>query len=213
MAHSYDQIYLDDAMHNLAEALEVASYFYKFKLDFFMHMFITSGVARQFEAGNPKYIAGKSGIELVEETVIRTYGPSKLIECASYYMDPTEEYWTGWVLAYFQWYSGKSFREIQNIITIEDLKNKYHPYHEMDEDKIVEYIYDRAKNIQAAKRLQAYRKKLGLSQSELSKAAGVNLRTLQQYESGAKDISKASAATVVSLGTVLKCPVEDLILL
>ncbi|MCR5196847.1 MAG: helix-turn-helix domain-containing protein [Pseudobutyrivibrio sp.] len=73
--------------------------------------------------------------------------------------------------------------------------------------------YDRAQSIPAAKRLQSYRKKLGLSQSELAKAADVNIRTLQQYESGAKDISKASVATVVSLGKVLKCPVEDFILL
>jgi len=213
MTHSYNQIYLDDAMRNLAEALEVASYFYKFELDFFMHMFITSGLAKQFEVGNPKYIAGKSGIELVEEAVIRTYGPAKIIKCPSYYMEPTEEYWTGWVLAYFQWHSGKTFRDIQNIISMDELKNKYHPYHEMDEDKIIEYIYDRAQSIPAAKRLQSYRKKLGLSQSELAKAADVNIRTLQQYESGAKDISKASAATVVSLGKVLKCPVEDFILL
>ncbi|WP_090527236.1 helix-turn-helix domain-containing protein [Pseudobutyrivibrio sp. UC1225] len=54
------------------------------------------------------------------------------------------------------------------------------------------------------------RKLYGLSQSELAREAGINLRTLQQYEIGAKDINKAAAATVLSLSKVLKCRPEDL---
>ena len=47
-------------------------------------------------------------------------------------------------------------------------------------------------------------------QSELAKASGINLRTLQQYEIGAKDISKASVSTVLALSKVLERDVRDL---
>jgi len=63
----------------------------------------------------------------------------------------------------------------------------------------------------ATNRLQAYRKGLGMTQAELAADSGVNLRTLQQYESGAKSISRASAESVIALATVLHCRVEDLV--
>ena len=43
----------------------------------------------------------------------------------------------------------------------------------------------------------------------MAEKSGVNLRTLQQYELKAKDISKASVQTMVSLANVLGCRVED----
>jgi hypothetical protein len=35
----------------------------------FLHMFVTSGLAEQFEHGNPKIIAGMSGVELAIEAI------------------------------------------------------------------------------------------------------------------------------------------------
>lgn len=60
-------------------------------------------------------------------------------------------------------------------------------------------------------RLQARRKQCGLSQKKLSTESGVNLRTLQQYEVGAKDINKASVTNLLALAKALSCNVEDLI--
>ena len=88
---------------------------------------------------------------------------------------------------------------------------KYNPYHEMDEMQIVEYINSKVDKARAVSRLQMYRKYFEMSQSELAKEADVNLRTLQQYEIGAKDIGKASVATLESLSKVLKCDVKDLL--
>lgn len=39
----------------------------------------------------------------------------------------------------------------------------------------------------------------------------MNLRTLQQYEVGAKDINKASVTNLLALAKALSCNVEDLI--
>ena len=179
-------------------------------MDYFLQLFIISGIAAQFEVGNPKYVSGKSGAELVADTVLLTHA-SEVRPINSIIVTPSEEYWTGWVLAYYQWYAGKRFKDIQKIISMAELKHKYHPYHEMDEQKIVDFINEKNENSNTVRRLQAYRKALGLSQTELAKESGINLRTLQQYEIGAKDLSKAAAASVVALSKSLKCSVEDLI--
>lgn len=210
MLHSYNKIYLDDAMNNLAEAFYVAVKEYNYSLDYFMDIFIVSGIATHFEIGNPKYVSGKSGTELVYDVVDLIGEPNNNPNNDSIYLVPGAEYWSGWVLAYYQWYSSKTFREIHNIISMEKIYNMYHPYHEMDEEKIIEYINSEASKNKTARRLQTYRKLLGMSQSELAKESGINLRTLQQYEIGAKDIKKASVSSVLALSNVLKCDVRDL---
>ena len=55
------------------------------------------------------------------------------------------------------------------------------------------------------RRLKSARIKSGLSQSELAKAAGIPVRTVQQYEQGQKDLSKARAEYLISLSLVLNC--------
>ena len=59
--------------------------------------------------------------------------------------------------------------------------------------------------------LEQRRKRLGLSQKGLAEKSGVNLRMVQYYEQGFKDIKKAQAATVLKLARALECTVEDLI--
>ncbi len=60
-------------------------------------------------------------------------------------------------------------------------------------------------------RLQERRKAAGMSQSALANAAEVNVRMLQYYEQGAKDINKAEALTVYKLAQALNCTMEDLL--
>ena len=52
---------------------------------------------------------------------------------------------------------------------------------------------------------------MGLSQSQLSDKSGVNLKTLQYYEQGYKDINKAKAITLYKLAQVLEVNIEDLL--
>ena len=51
----------------------------------------------------------------------------------------------------------------------------------------------------------------GLSQKELAEKTGIPLRTIQQYEQGQKDLTHASAESVVRLAKALYCGVEDII--
>ena len=59
--------------------------------------------------------------------------------------------------------------------------------------------------------LKIRRQARALSQSKLAELSGVNLRILQYYEQGTKDINKAAAITVYNLARALKCKVEDLL--
>lgn len=59
--------------------------------------------------------------------------------------------------------------------------------------------------------LKHHRKRAGLTQSELAERSGVNVRMIEYYEQGVKDINAAAALTVYKLAQVLDCTVEDLI--
>lgn len=47
-----------------------------------------------------------------------------------------------WYLAYYQWYTGKSFRIIQKEVPIERIRDMYNPYHEMDISQSVDRIIE-----------------------------------------------------------------------
>ncbi len=59
--------------------------------------------------------------------------------------------------------------------------------------------------------LKVKRQAAGLSQAGLAEKSGVNVRLLQYYEQGAKDINKAAAITVLDLARALGCAMEDLL--
>ena len=60
-------------------------------------------------------------------------------------------------------------------------------------------------------RLQFWRKERGLSQSELAAKSGVNVRLIQHYEQGTKDINKAQVVTVLNLAEALDVDVYAII--
>lgn len=51
----------------------------------------------------------------------------------------------------------------------------------------------------------------GISQSELAKLSGVSIKTIQAYESGARDINKASVSTATDLANALLCEIKDIL--
>lgn len=87
----------------------------------------------------------------------------------------SDEYHHGYDLARLQWEKGISF---ECLLYDEDLSQT---------------------------ELKKLRIKNGLSQSQLAKASGVPLRTIQQYEQRQKDINKARAEYLIMLSSVLNC--------
>lgn len=50
-----------------------------------------------------------------------------------------------------------------------------------------------------------------MSQSQLAKKSGVDLRSIQAYECGARDINNAKVVTVLQLAEALDCDVYEII--
>lgn len=59
--------------------------------------------------------------------------------------------------------------------------------------------------------LKFAREQKGLTQAELAEKSGVNLRSIQNYEQGFKDINKAQVVTVLQLAEALECDVYEII--
>lgn len=210
MIHAYDNQYLDDAMKCLGEAMDYAANGYQMNMDSFLELFIGTGYAEQFAAGVPKYVSGVSGTELVMDVLTKS-GTGIDFPQAQIDYDYSPQYWCGWILAYYQWYTGRSFKEIAKHITMQEIEKLYPTLHEASEKKFVDTVNRMIRKKNPPTRLQAQRKISGYSQRELAEKVGVNLRTLQQYEIRAKDINKAAGATLLALSKALGCRVEDLL--
>lgn len=210
MIHAYDERYVDDAMSNLGEAVDYAVNVCGFDMDTFMNIFIVSGLAVQFGGGVPKYVSGTSGTELVYEVMTKS-GIDVVIGDAQIEYEYSVEYWSGWIIAYYQWYTGRSFKYIMQNISMKEIERLYSTLHEASEDKCVDVINQLISRNSLTTRLQSYRKVLGYSQRELAEKSGVSLRAIQQYEQRAKDINRASAGALLALGRTLGCRVEDLL--
>lgn len=59
--------------------------------------------------------------------------------------------------------------------------------------------------------LQKLRRAANLSQSQMAKKAGINLRIYQYYEQGAKDINKAQLSTLLRICNTLECKLADIL--
>ena len=123
----------------------------------------------------------------------------------------SSEYWIGWALAYYQWYSSRKFSDIFKAISYDEFERMYYTLHEADISKFVDIVNQRINEHFLDTNLKRIRLAYGYSQSELSKASGVSLRSIQMYEQRNKDINKANAETVYRLAKVLGCTMEDLI--
>lgn len=59
--------------------------------------------------------------------------------------------------------------------------------------------------------LKMIREERGFSQSQLARASGISLRTLQHYEQGSKKINKASISTALALADCLGVDVREIL--
>lgn len=177
--------------------------------DEFLDMMICSGIAKQIEYTNPKYAAGRSGIELVRDIADEIGHDLKENENRIFTDSRSADYWCGWALIQYQNYSSLSFKQIHRLIKYKDLYQMYSKYHEMDITQLYDYLdglQDKGKNA-----LKKQRELAEMSQSELAGKSGTSLRTLQAYEQGVKDIRKAQAETVKKLAEGIGCGIDDII--
>ena len=206
----YSTVYLNDTMENIGAMCEFVASDLHMNLNTFWVLFIASGLAKEIASGNCLYIAGRSGVENAVETLQRTGYQQDGFPKPGIYFDRSEYYWAGWIIAYYQWYSGYSFDLIQKRLPMSRVVDMYKIYHEMGERRVADE-FDLIMNLGNDYNEIALRRRLmGYSQRLLSERSGVNLRSLQQYEINAKDIRKASGETILKLSQALGCSMEDL---
>ena len=213
MIHAYNHYYLEDAMNNLGTMLDFAVNAAGLDISMFFEMFLSSGVASQIEVGNPRFVSGLSGVELCE-VVLKKSSDIDVKNIDYQLFERTKEFWAGWSLAYYQWYTSKSFLYIQrNGLDIKKIISMYSTLHEADLSKFV----DTANSIierhlaESPSILKTIRKQINITQSKLAELSGVSLRMIQAYEQGDQDIRKAEAQTVFALAKALGCSPEMII--
>ena len=210
MTHAYNESYLSNAKDRLSSFFDYAINDCKIKPDWITVLFINTGYAEQFERGNPAYVAGMSGVELARAVILKAYGrkelpkPTNSEECSP-------EYWAGWALAEYQWFSGRRFKDIFDHVKLSGIIQMYSVYHEMDISKYIEAMEAKCSEPLQESKLKVMRESRGLSQSELAKESGVKLRNIQMYEKRINNIDWAQAQTVYKLARVIGCIVEDLL--
>lgn len=209
MIRAYDKVYLEKARVALGRMLDFAVYDLKYDITEFFDLFIRSGVAERFETGDFAVIVGMSGVELGYE-VLEKSGVERQRIKPNYTVSRSEEFWTGWALAYYQWETSMSFAEIVQYIPVKDIMTLYVPYHEMDIRQFVDRMNAMYKAAKPETNLKLLRKKVDLTQRKLSDLSGIPVRTIQQYEQRQKNINKAQAEYLVVLAKVLCCKVGDL---
>lgn len=209
MIRAYDKVYLDKARTALGRMLDFAVYDLKYDIAEFFNLFLKSGVANRFETGDFAVIVGMSGVELAYEVLEQSGVESERIK-PNYTASRSEEFWTGWALAYYQWETSLSFAEIVRYVPIKNIADLYMPYHEMDIRQFVDKVNAMYKTAKPETNLKLLRQKAGLSQRRLADLSGVPVRTIQQYEQRQKNINKAQAEYLVMLAKTLCCEPEDL---
>ena len=207
---AYKETYLFNAATNLGRMLDYAVNDCKIDGKLFLHMFIASELAEQFERGNPRVISGMSGIELAVHVIESTSGKKPQPE-SSDSENRSPEYWAGWALAHYQWYTAMSFSSILRFLPFDDILRMYPTLHEADISKFYASADSIRESLGSPINLKRIREAAGLSQSQLAKEADVTLRSIQMYEQCNKDINNAKAITLAKLARALSCDVEDLL--
>lgn len=139
------------------------------------------------------------------------YGDYDEIPMPSFQQSRSQEYWAGWALAEYQWYSGESFKDIFSKVSFSQISSMYKVYHEMDVTRFIERMMRYRIELQRETKLKTIRENRGVSQKELSDLSGVKLRSIQMYEQRVNDIDKAQGQTLFKLARVLGCSIEDLL--
>lgn len=210
MIHAYDKVYLEKARSNLGRMLDFAVYDLNFELTGFYKLFLASDAAQRFGNGDPALIAGMSGVELAY-SVLSSAGQQMQRTQPRYTVNRSEEYWTGWALAYYQWETGMSFSELDRYVPVKKVQSLYSPYHEMDIRQFCDRMNELYREAKPETNLKLLRRQAGLSQGQLAALSGVPVRTIQQYEQRQKSINKAQGEYLVRLSHNLCCKMEQLL--
>ena len=199
--HAYSSEYLPDLRERLGILFDLAVYQIGLDIDEAAETFASSAVAEGIENREPRYLAGRSGMEMAREVFERDGLRQPTL-------DRTDAYWVGYALAHLQWYFDRPFGEVISRFPCGRLLDAYPALHEADIDKTVDLA---RKFITPDNVIRRRRKVLGLTQAELAALVGISLPTMRAYEQGVTDLENASGRTLYLLGRHLGLTVEEIL--
>lgn len=150
MTHAYSEMYLDDAMRTLGEAVDFALCDQGLTPAELTTILSNAFEMKQFERGIPRVVCGMAGDELALDII--AHAGLTPVECRETYpFDRSPQYWAGWVLAYAQWMCSLGFNELLEVAPLDWIIGSYHPLHEASEDKFAQIVIDKWNDAQADK--------------------------------------------------------------
>ena len=207
---AYPETYLNRTMSNMGEAFDYAINDCQIDGTEFVKMFASSTACKKIENGEASYLVGKSGIEIVVECVYEMTGKKISVEPSEKF-NRSAEYWCGWAICYYQWFSSRRYVNIFKAVSFEDMLALYPTLHEASVEKLAEVLDAKVRAAYPETNLKRIRTAYGCSQKELAEMSGVSLRSIQMYEQRNKDINKAQADSLYRLAKTLGCTMEDLL--
>lgn len=210
MMHAYQETLVNKAQIKVGQAFDVAINQLGINGEEFVSYFIKSSISKRIELGDTVIILGKSGNEIVCDIVYEILNKTIDLEIKEEYKR-SKQYWIGWSITYYQWFSDRSFKEIFKAVSYSDLEKMYSTLHEADISKFTEIIDKKIREYYSQTNLKKYRTNSDKTQRELADISGVSLRSIQMYEQRQKDINKASGETLYRLSKALSIPIELLI--
>ncbi len=209
--HAYDELYVENAQNVVGHMFDFAISEAGIDGDVYASLFANSPCAAQMERGNPKFVSGKTGPELVRLILQQTGYPASLPEDVMY-MDKSPEYWGGYILAYYQWFRDYRYAYILEAVPFSEFLKLYPTHHEMDIQKTVDVLDAKVRAHYPETALKRYRELAGLTQLELAQRSDVPLRQIQLFEQRRRDIRKTQADTLLKLSKALGCDMKMLLI-
>ena len=206
MINAYDENLLRYARENLGQFLDYGVNVLNVSVDGLWSRFLLQNKSNRFANGDYNLISAMSGFELAYQVAGFDYEKVQINR-------PTDsvEYWLGSILAYAQWKLNISFQTINKYVPISELASMYNPFHQLPDDKFVEFLSTAIRVRKGKTNLEIYRKEAKLSRSELSAKSGVPLRMIEHYEQKIKKINKANSEYLVALAKALFVEPESLL--
>ena len=164
----------------------------------FVKMFVASTACRKIENGEASYISGKSGIEIAIECVYEITGKELAVEPSEKF-SRSAQYWCGWAVCYYKWWSSRRYANIFRAVSYEDMLGLYSALHESSVENIASVIDEKVRAFYPETNLKRIRTAYGCSQRKLAEMSGVSLRSIQMYEQRNKEINKAQSELLYHL--------------
>lgn len=210
MRTAYPETYLNRAMSIMGDIFDYAINDCKIDGAEFVKMFTASTACKKIENGEASYLSGKSGIEIAIECIYETSDKELTIEPSEKF-NRSAQYWCGWAVCYYQWWSSRKYSDIFKAVSFEDMLGLYPTLHEASVEKFASVLDEKVRAAYPETNLKRIRTSYGCSQRELAEMSGVSLRSIQMYEQRQKDINKAQSDSLYRLAKALGCTMEDLL--